>query len=241
MRLARRDLASPRLDAVRNPPERWLLRRVELGGASLDCRLRGGVVAELGQDLERRDEQVIEAAGGALLPGLVDHHVHVFALAASLDSLDLRGAPDLDGAQDAPPDRWLRVVGAGGELQRGDVDRRWPDVPARVQHRSGVLWTLNSPAVDLVGAGLTADERRTGQIWRADDRLASLLADLGESPVGDVAVVGERFASFGVTALTDATPGLDADFDRAARARASPAPVLDGRRRRGPAEDRPGR
>lgn len=190
--------------------DRTLIRSVEVDGAVVDCRIVAGHIAELGVGLASgSDERVIDGRAGALLPGLADHHFHVLATAASRASIDLAGASTLD--QVDPPDgvSWLRVIAAGAEFSRADVDVRWPDRPVRVQHRSGALWTLNSAAVDLIGHGLSEAERRTGQIWRADQRLRALLPH--DSGLDDALVaVGKALASFGVTHVTDATPDLDA-------------------------------
>jgi predicted amidohydrolase YtcJ len=202
----------------------WLLRRVEVEGEELDCRLRDGAVAELGPALPYGGERVLDAAGGALLPGLADHHLHLFALAAAPESVDLGGSPDLDAAPDAEG-AWLRVVGAGRELRRADLDRRWPDAPVRVQHRSGALWTLNSAAVALLADGLSLEERESGQLWRADERLGELLARAGARGPLDLAALGRDLARHGITHVTDASPALTAD-DLAALETALPQHLL---------------
>jgi predicted amidohydrolase YtcJ len=68
---------------------------------------------------------------------------------------------------------------------------------------------LNSAAIDVVGAGLTAAERTTGHLWRADSRLRGLLAAAGDAGVPDVASVGAELAGHGITHVTDATADLD--------------------------------
>jgi dihydroorotase len=46
--------------------------------AQLDVRLRGGVVAELGQHLiADDDEQIVDASGACVAPGFIDMHVHL--------------------------------------------------------------------------------------------------------------------------------------------------------------------
>src|SRR3954452_8034578 len=54
----------------------------------VDVRIRDGAVVDIAPDLRRDDETVLSAHGGALIPGLHDHHLHLFALAAGLDSVD---------------------------------------------------------------------------------------------------------------------------------------------------------
>ncbi|MEE9282342.1 MAG: amidohydrolase family protein [Myxococcota bacterium] len=202
-----------------------LIAGAEVGGTRLDVRLARGVIVELGRALAPEPEEPrLDAAGGALLPGLHDHHVHVLALAAAADSVRC-GPPEvgdeaaleraLAGAGDGAA--WVRGVGyhesVAGELDRSRLDRFALERPLRIQHRSGALWMLNSAAVERVGldrgedaAGVERDARgrATGRLFRLDDWLRERL-DATAAP--DLAVVGRRLARFGVTGLTDATPG----------------------------------
>ena len=84
----------------------------------LDVRVREGVVAEIAPSLPIDGDDVLAAAGGALLPGLHDHHLHVMAMAAAYGSVPC-GPPDVEGLdalvaalRDAsralPPGAWLR-------------------------------------------------------------------------------------------------------------------------------------
>jgi len=187
--------------------ERWLLRDVTVSCKRVDCRIRDGRIAELAPQLTVAEgETVIAGDGGELLPGLADHHLHLRALAAARRSLDLHGADLTRVPQDAGTG-WLRVVGAGVELTRADVDAVWPERPVRVQHRSGALWTLNSVALERLGRGASADEVATGQFWRSGERLRAML-DLGEE--ADLAAVSAELAGYGITHVTDATPDGDA-------------------------------
>jgi predicted amidohydrolase YtcJ len=194
--------------------ERWLLRDVELDGRRVDCRIRDGVIVELAPGLEAGPtEQLLDAGGGALLPGLADHHLHLHAFAAAGSSLDLAGRPvtelaDLEGPAD--PDAVVRIVGAATELRRADLDAVWPARPVRVQHRSGALWTLNSAALSLLTGPLSETERATGQFWRSSERLRRLLPR-GASTVS-LAAVSAQLAAYGITHVTDATPGDGRDF-----------------------------
>lgn len=193
-----------------------LLRDVTLDGARLDCRIVDGVVAELALGLTpRAGERVIEAAGGALLPGLHDHHVHALAAAAAAGSIDLRGGGlPRPGRAPAPARHgsWVRAIGLEeDDVTATDLDQVWPDRPARVQHRSGALWVLNSRAVALLGDVLAPAERIDGRVWRGDARLAEALDVLDPRGVEeDLRPWGERLAAAGVTGLTDATVGLSA-------------------------------
>lgn len=203
-----------------------LIRRAEIDGASpIDVRISSGRIHELGLELATQPgEPVLEAAGGALLPGLHDHHLHLFALAASLSSLScgppaVRDLPALAKALAQVPasGEWIRGVGyhesVAGELDRRALDRLVPERPLRIQHRSGALWMLNSPGVDRLGLDRGVDApgvergaegRATGRLFRLD---AWLRERLEPSALPGLGAVGEALAGFGVTGVTDATPG----------------------------------
>ena len=60
----------------------------ELYGNLTDLRIQGGRIVELGCGLAPMSgETLLAAHGGALLPGLHDHHIHLFALAARAASV----------------------------------------------------------------------------------------------------------------------------------------------------------
>lgn len=203
-----------------------LIRDAEIAGRRADVLIRDGVVGEAGPRPADIDLPVIDAAGGALLPGLHDHHLHLYALAAETKSVRC-GPPRVHTAGDlarvlgtAPGDGWIRGVGyvetVAGLLDATGLDALCRDRPVRIQHRSGALWILNSAAARLVGLdtatepGVERDEsgRATGRIWRADTWLRSRLPSTGPP---DLAAVGTRLARYGITGITDATPDLAAD------------------------------
>jgi predicted amidohydrolase YtcJ len=206
-----------------------LVRGAEVHGrAPVDVRIAGGVVAEIGSGLAPGDgEDVIDARGGALLPGLCDHHLHLYAMAAAAASVPcgppaVTGSAALAAAFAAAPvgeDGWVRGVGytedVAGLLDAAGLDRLHWDRPVRVQHRSGALWIVNTagahalrldaaehPGIERDGRG-----RPTGRLWRADGWLR---ARLPRSSPPDLAATGARLARLGITHVTDATPDLDA-------------------------------
>lgn len=189
---------------------RILLRNVEVEGVTLDCRLDTGIVVHLAPSLAPGPgETVIDGDGGALIPGLADHHLHAYACAAARSSVDLTGVDDLGEVSLPPGTGWVRAVGAGRSWRRSDLDEVATERPWRVQHRSGALWTLNSAGVDRLGSRLTSDQRQTGQMWRADEQLRRALDDLGEGAEVDLAGLGRELTSWGITRVTDASPDLD--------------------------------
>jgi predicted amidohydrolase YtcJ len=185
-------------------------------------RIVGGIISAIGDLRPRPGEQIIDAQGGLLLPGLHDHHIHVAALAASFASVKC-GPPDITTA--AAFEARLRVPGAGwlrgtgyhesvaGMLDAATLDRIVRDRPVRIQHRSGRMWFLNSAALDDL---LTKDtpppglERATGRLFDED---AWLRRALGSAPPC-FAPVGAALARAGVTGLTDMSPGNDAIIAR---------------------------
>jgi predicted amidohydrolase YtcJ len=194
-----------------------LLARAELDGRIADVRVREGTIAEIGELRPVTAETVIDARGGALLPGLHDHHLHLFSLAAAATSVQC-GPPrvtDRDGLaralRDAPGNR-VRGIGyhesVAGLLDRHALDQLLADRPVRIQHRSGGLWMLNTLALAELGL---LDDHDDGQLWRAD----GLLRDQsGEHEPPGLAAAGRRLASLGITGVTDATPGLSDDAIR---------------------------
>ncbi|MFL0285855.1 amidohydrolase family protein [Mycobacterium sp. SMC-21] len=190
-------------------------RATLLDGRIVDIRL-GRRIEAIADNLEPiTGEDVLDAAGGTVIPGLHDHHVHLRSAAAALTSV--RVGPGEVRSRDAlravlgqaavGADGWIRAVGyhevVAGPLDRAVLDEVAPNVPVRVQHRSGVLWTLNSAGLTAVGLPdhpdgrlRSADQGWTHALQRSD-------AGLGE--------ISRRLSAFGVTGVTDATPDLTAE------------------------------
>ena len=189
-----------------------LIRGVAIGGRlGQDVRVRAGRIVEIGQGLSGH-EPVLAGSGGWLIPGLIDHHIHLLAWAARrrsvrLDGLDSAGVAKTLRA--APGQGWIRAVGHHGEgFDRDHLDRLVPDRPLRVQSTTGGLWTLNSAALNRVLDGepppcveRDAAGRPTGRIWRGDAWLRGRIAQ--EPP--SLTEVGQALARWGVTGVTDAS------------------------------------
>lgn len=202
-----------------------VIRNAEVDGrAGLDVEVTGGRITAIGASV-RAAALEIDARGGALIPGLADHHIHLFALAARKASVgleDVTAAAMLrarlaEAAASRPPGAWIRAVGyherMAGDLDRPALDLLAPRHPLRVQHQTGALWVLNSAALAAVGAaaGPACVERGpdgtpTGRIWRGD---AWLRERLGAEPPS-LDAVGRELAAYGVTSVTDASVTTDA-------------------------------
>jgi predicted amidohydrolase YtcJ len=190
-----------------------LIRRAGLlDGTTVDIRVDETIDA-VGDLTPNKGEQVLDAAGGTVIPGLHDHHVHLRSAAAALTSArvgpaEVRSRDDLARALASAPvggDGWIRAVGyheaAAGPLDRNVLDEVSPPLPVRVQHRSGVLWTLNSAGLARVGLADHPDGR-----LRSADRSWSDTLQRNESGLADIS---RRLSAYGVTGVTDATPDFE--------------------------------
>lgn len=190
-----------------------LIRRATLlDGTMVDVRA-GDTIEQVAESLPPNPgEDVLDAASGTLIPGLHDHHLHIYSAAAEQDSI--RVGPDAVAGEaglaralaSATPagDGWIRAVGyhdaVAGPLDRHLLDRLVPGVPVRVQHRSGVLWTVNSAGL----AALGLHDHPDGRLRSADPSWSQAL----ERRPPAVAQFSARLAGYGVTGITDATPDL---------------------------------
>jgi predicted amidohydrolase YtcJ len=212
-----------------------LIRNAEVADhTGLDVRIDGTTITEVGRHLTwQRGDEVLDAGGGALLPGFQDHHIHLLGVAAARSSINVgpREVRDRAGlarllrqaSLAAPAGTWLRAVGyhesVAGMLDRHVLDGIVPDRPIRLQHRSGVLWVLNSVALERTGlagsvaAGFERDEHGspTGRLWHLDEWLRGAVPaepDLA----GALGRISIELAALGVTGFTDATPMRESDL-----------------------------
>lgn len=184
-------------------------------------------------------DEIIDAEGGALLPGLHDHHIHLLSLVESLRSVDVSQVADAgqlrsriraaasDAAERRAEESWIRAIGyhesAAGDLTKHDLDEIVRNRPLRIQHASGAMWMFNTLGMELLGVsettpGAELDEAgvATGRLFREDELLRSgfdlpetyAAASAGDSQIAKgLTEVGIMLSSFGVTGVTDATPG----------------------------------
>ncbi|MEK7815180.1 MAG: amidohydrolase family protein, partial [Chloroflexota bacterium] len=129
--------------------------------------------------------RTIDCQGMTLLPGLIDAHCHLLALAASLTAVDcgpgaVRSIEELKEAVRrragaTPPGRWIRGFGyddlalapmKSGHPTRWDLDEAAPHHPVRLDHRSGHATVLNSRALALAGIHRDTPDPVEGVIQR---------------------------------------------------------------------------
>ncbi|MCB2072669.1 MAG: amidohydrolase family protein [Novosphingobium sp.] len=196
-----------------------LIRNAEVWNHGVaDVRLADGLIAGIGQLSPEGDETVIEAAGGALLPGLHDHHIHLAGLAVRASSV-ICGPPEatceeeLRNQLQQPGKGWIRGImyheSVMGLPDAAALDTLVAERPLRIQHRSGRMWLLNSAALDALlenaepPPGL--EQNSNGFTGRLFDEDRWLQDALGSRPP-DLSEVSASLASFGVTGITDMTP-----------------------------------
>ena len=133
-------------------------------GTPTALAVAGGKVLATGSDsdiqrLATKRTTILDCAGRAVIPGIVDAHCHVLASAAASLWVDCRPAAMQDISTivealrraAAQQDNWIRgygyddsPVGLGRHLNRYDLDRVSTVRPVRVEHRSGHACVLNS-------------------------------------------------------------------------------------------------
>ena len=119
--------------------------------------------------LRRPDTAVVDAAGGTVVPGFNDSHVHFLSGSQSLQELDLGGARTLEDVQQRirdfaakhPTVPWIRGRGwnyssfPGGMPTRAQLDAALADRPATLVCFDGHSSWVNTRAIEA--AGITRD------------------------------------------------------------------------------------
>jgi len=112
--------------------------------------------------------EVVDLHGKTVLPGFIDAHLHLRALAESLVSLNISpesGVSSIGHIKEriyqeslrCPPGTWIRAGGYNEislaeqrDPNRWDLDAVAPDHPVKLTHRSGHAHVLNSRALKLI-------------------------------------------------------------------------------------------
>jgi len=169
--------------------------------------VKGGRVLLVGDEAEvllhrGRQTEVVDLAGGALLPGFIDPHSHLMTHAVPFTGWvnvarppvgDVENIPALLAALDAHARKiaaksgeWIVAWGyekeglaEGRELTRDDLDARFPHNPVAVIHVSSHGAVLNSAALRAVGIGAATPTPPGGQIVRkpGSDEPAGLIME----------------------------------------------------------------
>jgi len=185
----------------------------------VDILIEEEKIIKIDSAIEEKGCVVVNANGNTVLPGLHDHHIHFMGLAAAQRSL-LCGPPAVKtetelkkALQSAPGTGWIRGThyheSVAGELNRTQLDQHIKNRPARIQDRSGIIWSLNSAAIeqlkleqhkDLNGVELDTKGEITGRLFRMDAWLKERTSYLDPLPIKNTS---HLLASYGVTGFTD--------------------------------------
>ena len=128
--------------------------------------------------------EVVDLQGKIVLPGFIDAHLHLRALAESLVSLNIgpeSGVSSLAQIQGRihreslshPPGTWIRAGGYDEtyleeqrDPTRWDLDVAAPDHPVKLTHRSGHAQVLNTRALELLNITIETSEPPGGLMER---------------------------------------------------------------------------
>lgn len=125
----------------------------------------------------------MDCQGMTLVPGFIDAHCHLLALASSLQSVDCRPkkANSISQiisairryAEGRDPARWIKAFGYDEfyleekrHPDRWDLDRASPNHPVRLDHRTGHASVLNSRALALLNISQHTADPSDGLIER---------------------------------------------------------------------------
>ncbi|GAA1162540.1 hypothetical protein F4556_000499 [Kitasatospora gansuensis] len=182
-----------------------------------------------------RDTEVVDLAGGLLVPGFQDAHVHPAVAGVQMLRCDLSAERSVDGYlaavaayAEAHPEApwicgggWSMDVFPGGVPTRAMLDAVVPDRPVLLTNRDGHGAWVNSAALRLAGVGRDTPDPADGRIERAADgspagTLQEGAMDLvaahvpvatAEEAHAGLLVAQEHLFSLGVTSWQDAMIG----------------------------------
>ena len=161
--------------------------------------------------------ETIDCRGATVLPGLVDPHLHLFALAARAAHLDCAGLDDLHAVLEAvrarvaslAPGVWLRGEGLDearlGRLPTAaQLDRVAPRNPVRLRHRSRHASVLSRRALACLPRGLG---NTRGLVAGHEDLVGAAVGPLDAAEIAaGFARTSRELAALGITTVADATP-----------------------------------
>ncbi|MFC1963341.1 amidohydrolase [Chloroflexota bacterium] len=147
--------------------------------------VRDGKIVWVGDKdgLDLFDGRKVDCAGRTVAPGFNDAHLHIFAYASALLSVDCSPAEvtsisDIQvrirqQAERMPPGTWIKAVGynefylvEGRHPTRHDLDIAAPYHPVKLSHRSQHACVLNSLGLSLAGITIETPEPSGGLIDR---------------------------------------------------------------------------
>ena len=165
----------------------------------------------------------IDCGGATLLPGLVDAHLHLFALATRQAHIDCSGFRRMEDvlaavrarAADTRGDDWVRGEGLDEALlgrlpTAAELDAASPRAPVRLRHRSRHASVLSSRGLRRLGPRSGVERRGgrpTGLVHGEERAVSRTVGRLPAQVLADgLGTVARELASLGLTTVADATP-----------------------------------
>lgn len=179
-------------------------------------------------------EQIIDADGRTITPGLIDAHCHFYGLGLNQQVVDLVGTGSYDEVlgrvkqfQEKKPKNF--ILGRGWDQNdwevkefpnKKELDELFPDIPVVLERVDGHAYLVNQKALDMAGIDWNT-QLDGGEIVKNEGTITGILID---SPMGLIdAVMPKPSREYQIRALKDAeqiclTNGLttvnDAGLDR---------------------------
>jgi len=128
--------------------------------------------------------EVVDLAGGHVVPGLVDAHLHLFGYGAALEQVDLTGCRSFAEAvtrtaavaTTLPLEAWVQGRGWDQNLwedrrfpDRELLDRELPGRPVLLRRVDGHAAVASGRALELAGVGTKTPDPAGGRILRRED------------------------------------------------------------------------
>lgn len=202
--------------------------------------VRYGKIIETGDGAELeskyRVQEIYDAAGKTIVPGLIDAHAHLYGLGLYMQTVDLTGTMSYDEVlervaefQKDHPSEFIQGRGwdqnnwVDKEFPTKDrLDELFPDKAVALRRVDGHALLVNSKALEL--AGITADTKiQGGEVIQKNGQPTGVLIDNAMEPVNSIIpkpskefseralLEAEKYAlSFGLTTVDDA--GLDPEI-----------------------------
>jgi predicted amidohydrolase YtcJ len=205
------------------------------GAAVRDGRIVAVDEDDVVRELAGRDTEVVDLAGGLLLPGFQDAHVHPVMAGLAMLQCDLHDAVDAQQCvamvaayASAHPeldwvvgDGWSLAMFPGGTPTRQALDAVVPDRPVFLANRDGHGAWVNTRALELAAISASTPDPPDGRIEREPDGspsgtlhegAADLVQRVAPEPHEDEMHAGllqaqDLLLSLGITAWQDAAVG----------------------------------
>jgi predicted amidohydrolase YtcJ len=160
--------------------------------------VRAGRIVAVGRDVSAYigpGTRRIDARGATIIPGFIDSHGHMAGLGASMEVLDLRNVPSIEGVaglvrQEAARRKagewilgrgWDQTLWGGGFPTEEPLSAAAPDHPVYLMRVDGHAAWVNRKALEIAGVTASTPEPPGGKILRgASGRPAGILIDRAE-------------------------------------------------------------